>query len=152
MKNTFQTIREQTNLSENLINVAESIYNSLKEKPAICAIFPTERNSIQFEYDDIWLNYLEFEIFEDHTDVLFIDEVGEESSDKLINNDTDKFKEWIDCFLGHGELSDLKKQLRIAKEEARKYIELEDELNSQIEFLELKLWEYDDSVKEEAHK
>jgi len=41
-------------------------------------IFPTGRNSIQFEYEKADGTYLEIEIYSDHLEILFIDAIGHE--------------------------------------------------------------------------
>ena len=50
-------------------------------------IFPTARNSIQFEYEDEHGHYLEIEIFEDHYEYFYENLNGREAESKLANWD-----------------------------------------------------------------
>lgn len=76
--------------SKELVDKAKRILNLLSDEPEV---FPTARNSIQFEYEKINGEYLEFEIFEKFTKVFLIDRnelehsftiSGEESQIKLV--------------------------------------------------------------------
>jgi len=50
-------------------------------------VFPTARNSIQFEYEDKHGRYLEIEIFEDHYEYFYENLNGREAESKLANWD-----------------------------------------------------------------
>jgi hypothetical protein len=63
-----------------LIDICEVIYAKLEPKPKV---FPTARNSIQFEYEMLSGKYLEFEIFAHEISVYYEDGRGESFEESL---------------------------------------------------------------------
>lgn len=88
-----------TKFSDDLINMCKTILVFLKVEPDI---FPTARNSIQFEYEKENGEYLEFEIFIDRILVLKMDE-NENADEYTIEVDEhyiSKLKQLVDEFYG----------------------------------------------------
>lgn len=89
--NDFRSLAENWNgngampFSEDLIKKAESIFWQLPFAPDV---FPTGRNSIQFEYEKTDGEYLEFEVFEDNIGVYQIKSDGSEN-DYCIKTNTE---------------------------------------------------------------
>lgn len=78
--------------NENLINFCKNILIMLQFQPEV---FPTGRNSIQFEFEKDG-RYLELEIFsEDNISVLFINNNGKEFGGHI--NRTE-IRNWVACF------------------------------------------------------
>ena len=79
--------------SSTLINKSIFILNDIVRQPKI---FPTARNSIQFEFEKPNGDYLEFEIYEDHVSIYIERDTGEEEYDiphnsNVINRIINKF-------------------------------------------------------------
>lgn len=81
--------------SEKLIERSISILNTLPFEPDV---FPTARDSIQFEYEKASGEYLEFEIFETWINVFMINADESEDEYKLSSNENIKLKNLVEGF------------------------------------------------------
>lgn len=81
----------------NLLDLSRNIIKQIKIQPKV---FPTGRQSIQFEYENNSGKYLELEIFEDHTEVFCIHENGEEEEFD-IENSIGQINKVVEIFDGH---------------------------------------------------
>lgn len=81
--------------SSRLISEATKLFNEMKKQPKI---FPTARNSIQFEFEKENGNYLEFEIFE--RDIEVYSEIGEEETEYNIRRDSRQMNRILFDFYG----------------------------------------------------
>lgn len=90
---------EANSFSKRLINLCRNLLSSLRAQPDV---FPTGRDSIQFEYEKENGEYLEFEIFEDHIDILRIDKLEHEEEYRYAITDDiqDKLNELVSDFYG----------------------------------------------------
>ena len=78
-----------------LVSLAKEILNSLEVQPDV---FPTGRESIQFEYEKCNGEYLEFEIFnKSDIQVFIVKENGDEYEDLVEVNDVNR---WVGRFYG----------------------------------------------------
>lgn len=85
--------------SDILIDKCEEIVASLSVQPSI---YPTGRNSIQFQYELVDRSYLEFEVFEDKTLCLQVSKrVYSKATESVITEaEENKIKEIVDIFYG----------------------------------------------------
>lgn len=83
--------------SEKLIKKSSDIFYMLPFKPDV---FPTARNSIQFEYEKTNGAYLEFEIFEDHIGIYQILPDGKEREYSIKSGDKDEITKLVKGFYG----------------------------------------------------
>ena len=85
--------------SETLIDKCKRIVSSLSVQPSI---YPTGRNSIQFQYELSDRSYLEFEIFENKTMCLQVPEriYSKAVECELVDSEDEKIKEMVDNFYG----------------------------------------------------
>jgi hypothetical protein len=74
------------------IQICKKILNNLSIQPDI---FPTGRDSIQFEYENDE-HYLEFEIFLDRVEVY--EEIGEKKSEETFSHFSDKWEIYLEKF------------------------------------------------------
>ena len=87
--NSFLQLKDNWNdygaksFERDLINKCATLVNSLAlhYQPDI---FPTGRNSIQFEYEKADGSYLEIEIYTDRNELLLVDSVGYEHEDENV--------------------------------------------------------------------
>jgi hypothetical protein len=80
--------------SPKLLEFSEYIIRNLKIQPEI---FPTGRQSIQLEYEQDSGRYLEFEIFENSINMLYIDENGNEEI-KVLENKIEEINKVVSRF------------------------------------------------------
>lgn len=85
--------------SETLISKCKRIVSLLSIQPSI---YPTGRNSIQFQYELSDRSYLEFEIFENKTMCLQVPEriYSRAVECELVDSEDEKIKEMVDNFYG----------------------------------------------------
>ena len=85
--------------SETLIDKCKRIVRLLFVQPSI---YPTGRNSIQFQYELSDRSYLEFEIFENKTMCLQVPEriYSKAVECELVDSEDEKIKETVDNFYG----------------------------------------------------
>lgn len=82
--------------SAKLISKCKEFALQLNEKPFVC---PTACGSIQFEYKKEDGGYLEFEIYEDRTDVFCVDSSGKEQEFVFVGtSELDKMKNMVTLF------------------------------------------------------
>lgn len=83
--------------TDQLIKICLNLIEEIKVQPKV---FPTGRDSIQFEYEKDSGKYLELEVFEDHTEVFYIHEDGREEEYDIKNNDINKINKVVLDFNG----------------------------------------------------
>ena len=90
----------QGNFSPSLINKCQEIAKSL---PVEMTIYPTGRQSIQFQYDKNG-DYLELEVYEDHTFCLcmFKRNYGQAKTIRLTNDKAEEIRKYIQKQLKSG--------------------------------------------------
>jgi hypothetical protein len=78
-----------------MISFCINLIKSLYRQPDV---FPTGRQSIQFEYEKENGEYLEFEIFHDHIDIFGMDEYDNEREETVFIHEKNRINEVIRDF------------------------------------------------------
>lgn len=81
--------------STEIIQKCKNIINSLQKQPEI---FPTGANSIQMEYEKESGEYLEFNVYSEHTEVFEINALEQENEFSIFEDEIENVKELVRSF------------------------------------------------------